>query len=120
MIKQLSNMPDAVLGFEATGKLTAADYETVLIPTIEAGMKEGRRRLIFVMPEGFEGMELGAMRDDFTFGLRHYFDFEKFAFVTDDKTMTTLTHAFSFMIPAETRVFGQSDLSEALRWIADS
>jgi hypothetical protein len=118
VITQLNNMPDGVLGFEGQGKFTAADYETVLIPVIEKGLAEGRSKLLFVMPDGFKGMELGAMRDDLVFGVKHYFDFRKFAFVTDDPTLTTLTHAFSFMIPAEMRVFKLAERDAAVAWLA--
>lgn len=120
MITQLIDLPEGVIGFEARGKFTTADYEKVLIPSIEAGLRENRARLLFVMPEGFHGMELGAMRDDLTFGIKHYFDFKKFAFVTDDAAMTTLTHAFAFMIPAETRVFKLADRDAAARWLAEA
>jgi len=34
MIKLLPNMPDHVVGVTASGRVDAADYETVLIPAI--------------------------------------------------------------------------------------
>lgn len=117
MFKQLTDLPKGILGFEAHGKITAADYETVLIPAMEKALKDGPVKLLFVMPEGFRGMEFGAMRDDAAFGLKHYFDFKKFAFVTDDQTMAALAHTFAFMIPAETRVFATGEREAAVNWL---
>ena len=36
MIRVLDGMPDGVVGFTASGKLTTDDYAQVLVPAIEA------------------------------------------------------------------------------------
>ncbi|HWU64546.1 MAG TPA: STAS/SEC14 domain-containing protein [Ensifer sp.] len=117
MFMQLTDLPPGVLGFEARGKFTAEDYETVLIPGMDEAVKNGPVRLLFVMPEGFQGMEFAAMRDDLMFGLKHFRDFTKFAFVTDDEAMATLTRSFAIMIPAETRVFSLAERDQAVSWL---
>lgn len=117
MFKQLTDLPADILGFEARGKFTAADYEAVLMPAMDAAVKNGPVNLLFVMPDGFHGMEMGAMRDDLMFGLKHFRDFKKFAFVTDDETMAALTRNFAFMIPAETRVFSVAERDQAVMWL---
>ncbi len=53
------------------------------------------------------------MVDDTTFGFRHFFDFEKIAFVSDDPTFRSLVQAFGMMMPAEVRTFPVDDLDEA-------
>jgi hypothetical protein len=35
MIEIMTGFPDGVPGFDATGKVTAEDYETVLVPAVE-------------------------------------------------------------------------------------
>lgn len=117
MFTHLKDLPADILGFEARGKFTAADYEAVLMPAMEAAVKSGPVRLLFVMPEGFHGMEIGAMRDDLMFGLKHFRDFKKFAFVTDDETLAALTRNFAFMIPAETQVFALAERDQAVSWL---
>ena len=117
MFTQMTDLPADILGFEARGKLKAADYEAVLMPAMEAAVKNGPVRLLFVMPEGFHGMEIGAMRDDLMFGLKHFRDFKKFAFVTDDETLAALTRNFAFMIPAETQVFSLAERDQAVSWL---
>ncbi|SOC84736.1 SpoIIAA-like [Ensifer adhaerens] len=117
MFTQLMDLPAGILGFEARGKFTAADYEAVLMPAMEAAVKIGPVRLLFVMPEGFHGMEMGAMRDDLMFGFKHFRDFEKFAFVTDDEALAALTRNFAFMIPVETQVFALAERDRAVNWL---
>ena len=39
MITQMTDLPDGVLGFEASGKVTGDDYSEVLVPAVEAALK---------------------------------------------------------------------------------
>ena len=36
MVEPIPNLPDNVLGFKAIGRVTSEDYETVLIPAVDA------------------------------------------------------------------------------------
>jgi hypothetical protein len=40
MIVEIPGLPDNVLGFAAKGTVTANDYETVLLPAVEAWIGE--------------------------------------------------------------------------------
>ena len=62
MIEPLPDLPDRVLGYEASGEVTARDYETVLIPAIEAMIKQhGTVRLLYQIGPTFSGFTAGAM-----------------------------------------------------------
>ena len=39
MIKTIKDLPSNVLGFEASGAVTGKDYESVLVPAVEAKLK---------------------------------------------------------------------------------
>ena len=41
MIELIPDLPENVLGFSAKGEVTVEDYETVLIPAVEARIKRG-------------------------------------------------------------------------------
>ena len=43
MIERIPDLPDHVLGFSAKGKVTAEDYEKVLIPAVEKELKENKK-----------------------------------------------------------------------------
>src|SRR5689334_19581678 len=45
MIRVLDGLPAGVLGFEASGKLTADDYTQVLAPALEAAARAGKIRI---------------------------------------------------------------------------
>ena len=119
MITAIQNLPEGVVGFSAEGTVTDADYRKVLIPAVEDALRSGRRlRFLYVLGPGFAGYGAGAMLDDTLFGVKHYFDFEKIACVTDNLTYGTMVRSFGFLIPAEVRVFAADELDAAKAWLA--
>lgn len=116
----MSELPPQVLGFEARGKVTAHDYETVLMPEIERAARESERlRLLYHLGPGFEGFSLGAIFDDTRLGLSHWQAWEKIAIVTDVDWIGASAGLIGRLIPGEVRVFGEDGLDEASRWLRD-
>jgi hypothetical protein len=120
MIELMSDLPPTVVGVSATGTVTARDYETVLIPAIEAMFKrQGRGRFLYHVGDGFKGFEVGAMWDDAVLGLKHLTGWERVAIVTDVEWLRLGFKVFAPVMPGTTRVFGAKELAEAKRWVAE-
>jgi len=118
MIEVISDMPDNVVAFRAKGKVTAKDYETVLIPAVEAAVKKhGKVRLLYHIGNEFSGVEAGAMWDDAKVGFKHFTAWERIAVVTDVDWMRNLTRFFGFVMHGHVKVFKNDQLSEAKNWI---
>ena len=65
MIRVVDGLPEGVLGFRASGKLTAHDYTDVLAPALEAASAGGGRiRVLLDFTGEFDGMEGGAVWQD--------------------------------------------------------
>ncbi len=121
MIAQIEGLPAGTLGFRAHGQVTAADYESILVPDVEAAFALNRKlRLIYVTAEDFTGFDPGAMWDDAKLGMRHFSGWERIALVTDVHWLRTTATAFSFAVPAPFRVFQSAELDEAIRWVQES
>ena len=120
MFEQMTNLQKGVIGFEAVGKLTAADYEKTLIPLADAALaKGGKLRFLYFAGPRFEGFELGAALDDITWGLRHAFDYEKIAFVSDNALFATAVRALGVLMPSKLKVFSNKDLAAAKKWLGE-
>ncbi|WP_421725067.1 STAS/SEC14 domain-containing protein [Bauldia sp.] len=120
MITEIKDLPGHALGFSLEGTITADDYHKVLIPAAETALKAGGKlRVLIVGGKDFKGYSPGAMWDDTGFGFRHFFDFERIAFVTDHETYATMLRAFGFVMPAMIRVFPLADLEAAKVWLAE-
>ncbi len=59
------------------------------------------------------------MWDDARLGLKHLSGWARIAVVSDIDWIRATIRAFGFAMPGHTRVFRDSALSEAMRWVAE-
>lgn len=121
MIAQIEGLPAGTLGFRAHGQVTAADYENIIVPDVEAAFALNRKlRLLYVTAEDFTGFDPGAMWDDAKLGMRHFSSWERIALVSDIGWLRTAATAFGFAVPAQFRLFHGAELAEATQWVTGS
>ncbi len=119
MIELLPNLPDHVVGISAYGQVTAADYETILIPAIDVALKKHDRiRMLYQIGPQFTGFTAGAMWDDLKIGVAHMRAWERIAVVTDHNWIASATRMFGFAMPCPVKVFSSDELADAEAWIA--
>lgn len=120
MIEQIPGMPSGSLGFSARGVVTGDDYESVIVPDIEAAFALNRKlRILYHLGSEFEGFEARALWDDAKLGLRHVSGWDRVAVVTDIGWLRVATQTMGPLIPAEFRVFHNAEFAEAMAWIAE-
>jgi hypothetical protein len=120
MLKMLDDLPNNVIGVEAVGKVSAEDYEQVLVPAIQAKRDAHEKiRLIYVFGDKFDGWSAGAMWQDAKLGLTDPRVWEKIAIVSDNDWVEHAVKMFGWMVPGEVRVFELDDLDDATEWAAD-
>lgn len=121
MIELMQDLPDEVLGFSASGKVTGDDYEQVLIPAVEAKLKAHPKvRLLYHLGAAFEGFEAEALWDDAKVGMHHLNDWERIAVVTDTGWIRGAVKVFGFAMPGRIRTFADGELAQAKDWISES
>jgi len=113
----MEGLPRDVLGIEATGKITHADYQDILIPMAESAMAKGRAKMLFVAGPDMTGISLEALWDDAAFGMRHWRDVGQVAVVTDHAWLRGAASLFTPFFPGEVRIFSLSELAAAKAWI---
>jgi hypothetical protein len=119
VIEALPNLPAGVIGFEAVGDVTAADYETVLRPALDAAAAAGDIRLVYVLGGRFEGYSSGATWEDAKLiGAGHLSAWRRTALVSDHGSMSTLATMFGWLVPGKFRHFSVADLDKAITWAA--
>ena len=118
MIEHLDGFADNVLAFACRGQVTRQDYDTVLIPAVEAAIKDhGKLRLYYEIAADFSGIEAGAVLEDAKVGLEHLGRWERVALVSDVEWMRTTVKAFGFLLPGHLKVFHRAEVAEARAWI---
>jgi hypothetical protein len=118
MIEHLSNFPDDVLAFVCKGRVTKADYDSVLVPAVMKALEKHKRvRLYYETAADFSGIDPGAMWEDFKVGMEHLTRWERVAVVTDVEWIKQTMRFFSFMMPGATKSFPTSEAAQARAWI---
>ena len=119
MIRVLTDLPQGVLGFQATGKLTADDYTSVLAPALDAvSARSGRIRVLLEFVGEFDGMDRGAAWQDMKMGARDWSAWERIALVTDHPWMREGLTMFAWAVPGEAKAFPGADRQAALDWLS--
>ena len=107
-----------ILHITANGKLTATDYETVLMPAIDDHIRQvGRARVLLEFGEDFKGWEAAAMIDDMKLGFQHWRDFRRIALVNAPAWMAVFARGLSAICPGECRPFPRDEIDDAWAWV---
>jgi hypothetical protein len=117
MIKELTDLPAGVIGFETTGKLHAEDYRDVLLPPLQRAAADGEVRVVIVVRD-FAGLSAGALWQDLKMGVEHLRSFKRTAVVTDIEWMSHMTAMFGWMTPGEVKHFPLWEQSAAIAWVS--
>jgi hypothetical protein len=120
MIRVLDGLPQDVLGFEASGRLTADDYAQVLAPALEVAAASGKIRILLDFSGEFDGLEAGAVWQDLKMGVRDWNAWERIALVTDHAWMRDGLNLFSWAVPGEAKAFRPSDRAAAIRLLTEA
>ena len=118
MIEHLSNFPDDVLAFVCKGRVTKADYDSVLVPAVVKALEKQKKvRLYYETSADFSGIDPGAMWEDFKVGVEHLTRWERIAVVTDVEWIKQTMRFFSFLMPGAMKSFPTSEAAQAGAWI---
>ncbi len=119
MLRPIDDLPTGAVGFEAHGRVTAAERRAVIEPRLTSAVRRGGKvRLLYVAASDFDGYDRGGVYDDAVFGTRHFADFEKIAFVAEDGPYARSVMALDGLMPAELRIFRAADIGAARDWLA--
>jgi len=118
MMTVLTGLPEGVVGFQASGKLTGEDYTRVLEPALAAATEGGGKiRVLLDFSGEFEGMEPGAAWQDLRMGVREWSAWERIALVTDHAWMRDGLAMFAWAVPGEVRAFPGGERDAAIDWL---
>ena len=120
MLRRIEDLPHDVIGLEASGKITGADYDEVLAPAVNELRRDHHKiRLLYVLGPGFEGYTAGGMSHDAMLGLKHPRSWEKIAVVTDDEWVRKSVDWLGWMVPGDVKLFHFGDEPRAREWICN-
>lgn len=119
MIEMIEGLPDDVVAIRASGRVTAEDYDKILIPAIEDRLKKHKKiRVLYQLGKDVTVFTPGAMWDDAKVGIRHITSFEKVAVVSDIEWIVGAVKFFAFLMPCPVRIFSPEEFDNAKDWVS--
>ena len=124
MVEGVAELPDGVLGFRATGKISGDEYRELMIP-IYAALERGEKlNIYFELAEDFHGLDLGALWEDLEaaglVGLKHRSSWQRMAVVTDKDWIRHGAAVAGWLAPGELRLFDPDERPAAKAWVAEA
>jgi hypothetical protein len=123
VIEEIGDLPEGVLGFRASGKISRDEYHALMEPINTLLERGGPVDLLFVADDEFGGLELAALWEDMkaagSIGLKHRSAWRRMALVTNKEWIRYGAAGFSWIAPGELRVYGLDDTAAATSWLAE-
>jgi hypothetical protein len=121
MIETLENLPDRVMGFKGSGKITRDEFRAMMDPIYQALDRGGPVNLLFVVGDDF-GLDAGALWEDLkagSIGLKHRSAWRRMALVTDKDFIRHVSAVAGWLAPGELRIFDAAQEADATAWLAE-
>lgn len=120
MIRIIPNVPLNLAAFEATLKVDAADYDTVVIPEVTRKVQEqGKLNFLLYINTDLANFSIGAWFKDVLMGIQQISKWNRAAIVTEHDAVVTFTDAFSYIMPGKFKGFKKEQLAAAIAWASE-
>jgi hypothetical protein len=118
MLERIEDLPTEVIGLRVKGKLTKADYDDVMRPTLDRSNTEGKRIKLLVQfgPE-FDGFTAAAAWEDTRLTLQYLRSLERCAVVSDVDWIGKALKYFAGLSPTPVKAFSNAQLQGAVDWL---
>ncbi|MES2848986.1 MAG: STAS/SEC14 domain-containing protein [Bacteroidota bacterium] len=119
MISTITDVPENVAAFRATGDVDKGDYNNVVIPVVDALVKkQGSINFMLVLDTSLTNFSAMALMKDLGIGLKHFTKWHKMAIISESGAIKTFTDLFSYVAPGQAKGFTHAQMEEATRWVS--
>lgn len=117
MITIISEAPENVAAFSATGDVTKEDFENLVLPHVQRKVNEyNELNYLLYLDTDLDKFTMGAWLQDALLGLKNLTLWNRAAIVTDKEGVQNFTDIFSVVMPGEFKSFPKGNLYNALYW----
>lgn len=117
MITIISEAPENVAAFSATGDITKEDFQNLVLPHVQRKVDEyNELNYLLYLDTDLDKFTMGAWLQDAFLGLKNLTLWNRAAIVTDKEGVQNFTDIFSVVMPGEFKSFPKGNLYNALYW----
>jgi hypothetical protein len=119
MITRIQNVPENIVAFDASGKVTKEDFEAVVVPAVsELVERTDELNYLMVINTDLSNFTIGAWLQDMLIGIKKFTKWNRAAILTDSDSVNTFTDVFSIIVPGEFKGFLKEEIDTAINWVA--
>ena len=120
MFTVIPDTPENVAAFKASGEITSADFENLVIPHVKTKVNTyNELNYLLLLDTDLDQFTAGAWLQDALLGLKNITKWNRAAIVTDKKSVQNFTEIFSVLMPGEFKSFEKDNLYNAVCWCAE-
>lgn len=117
MITRLTDVPQNLVAFRATGEVTKDDYQNVVFPSVKELLQHyDVLNYLMIIDTPLKNFSIGAWLEDMLLGLKEIAKWNRVAILTDSHGLNKFTDTFSILVPGEFKGFLLSEYDEAVKW----
>jgi len=119
VLEKLEGFPDNVAAYRCGGQLTFEEYRAIVADLEDRYTRHAKLRSYTEVTDDFHGVEPHALWEDAKLGIAHFFDWDRFAVVTNQDWITRWTKLMTLFVPMQGRTFPSAQAAEARAWISE-
>ncbi|MBU8882850.1 STAS/SEC14 domain-containing protein [Kaistella sp. DKR-2] len=120
MITVITDVPENVAAFKASGEVSEHDFKNLVFPVVEEKVDAfDELNYLLLLDTDLDHFTAGAWFQDALLGLKNITKWNRAAIITDKKGVQNFTDIFSVLMPGEFKSFPKEDLDNAIFWCAN-
>lgn len=120
MIIRITDLPENMVGFRATGEVSQADFDEVVIPEVKKTVEAtGVLNYLLVLDTSVKNFTVGAWFKDAVLGIQNLTKWNRAAIITDSEGVQNFTKVFSVLMPGTFKAFDHADRDKAIDWVSE-
>jgi SpoIIAA-like len=120
MIEYLNDLPPNMVGFRATGQVSANDFKEVLLPKVNDILAfTSKLNYLLVLDTALSNFTVGAWYMDLVLGIKYFCQWNRIAIVTDVDSIRRFTNLHTWFMPGKYKGFEMKDIQLAIDWVSD-
>lgn len=120
MITKIAGLPPNMVGFRATGEVTQADFDDIVIPEVRKLVAEnGVLNYLLLLDTSIRNFTFGAWFKDAVLGVQNLTKWNRAAIISDNEGVHNFTKVFSVVMPGTFKAFDHAEMDRAIDWVSE-
>ncbi len=120
MIKKITDLPDNIAGFVASGEISYADFENTVFPYVRNTVeKTGELNYVMILDLSFKNFSLRASFQNLWLVVKYLSKWNRGAIISNSKLIKDFADISNILSPGEFKGFYHKDLFMAIDWVSN-